>query len=38
MTFNALVGVLGIPAVAAAIFAALPGYRIAARLNIAATA
>jgi hydrogenase-4 component F len=38
MTFNALVGVLGIPAVAAATFAALPGYRIAARLNTAATA
>jgi hydrogenase-4 component F len=38
MTFNALAGVLGIPAVAAALFAALPNYRIAARANIAATA
>lgn len=37
MTFNALAGVLGIPAVAAALFAALPDYRIAARSNIAAT-
>jgi hydrogenase-4 component F len=36
MTFNALAGVLGVPALAAALFAALPGYRIAARLNIAA--
>jgi hydrogenase-4 component F len=38
MTLNALAGVLGIPAVAAALFAALPNYRIAARANIAATA
>jgi hydrogenase-4 component F len=38
MTFDALAGVLGIPAVAAALFAALPDYRIAARSNIAATA
>jgi hydrogenase-4 component F len=38
MTFDALPGVLGIPAVAAALFAALPNYRIAARANIAATA
>jgi hydrogenase-4 component F len=38
MTFDALAGVLGIPAVAAALFAALPDYRIAARANIAATA
>jgi hydrogenase-4 component F len=38
MTFDALGGVLGIPAVAAALFAALPDYRIAARANIAATA
>jgi hydrogenase-4 component F len=38
MTFDALVGVLGIPAVAAALFAALPDYRIAARANVAATA
>jgi len=37
MTFNALAGVLGIPALAAALFAALPNYRIAARSNIAAT-
>ncbi|HEY2245274.1 MAG: hydrogenase 4 subunit F [Xanthobacteraceae bacterium] len=37
MTFNALAGVLGIPAIAAALFAALPNYRIAARSNIAAT-
>src|SRR5215472_8984344 len=37
MTFNALSGVLGIPAVAAALFAALRDYRITARLNIAAT-
>jgi hydrogenase-4 component F len=37
MTFDALAGVLGIPAVAAASFAALPDYRIAARANIAAT-
>jgi hydrogenase-4 component F len=38
MTVDALAGVLGIPAVAAASFAALPDYRIAARANIAATA
>jgi len=38
MTFDALAGVLGIPAVAAALFAALPDYRIAARANIATTA
>jgi hydrogenase-4 component F len=37
MIFNALAGVLGIPAIAAALFAALPNYRIAARSNIAAT-
>jgi hydrogenase-4 component F len=37
MTFNAIAGVLGIPAVSAAVFAAMPGYRITARLNIAAT-
>ncbi|MGE5366584.1 MAG: hydrogenase 4 subunit F [Betaproteobacteria bacterium] len=37
MTFNGLAGVLGIPAVAAALFAALPDYRIAARSNIVAT-
>jgi hydrogenase-4 component F len=38
MTVDALAGVLGIPAVAAALFAALPDYRIAARANVAATA
>jgi hydrogenase-4 component F len=38
MTLDALVGVLGIPAVAAALFAALPDYRIAARANVVATA
>jgi hydrogenase-4 component F len=37
MTLNAVAGVLGIPAIAAALFAALPNYRIAARSNIAAT-
>ena len=37
MTLDALAGVLGIPAIAAALFAALPNYRIAARSNIAAT-
>jgi len=37
MTFNALAGVLGIPAIAAALFATLPDYRMAARSNIAAT-
>ena len=37
MTFNALSGVMGIPAIAAALFAALPDYRMAARSNIAAT-
>jgi len=37
MTFNALSGVLGIPAIAAALFATLPDYRMAARSNIAAT-
>jgi hydrogenase-4 component F len=38
MIFSALVGILVVPAVAAALFAALPDYRIAARSNIAATA
>src|SRR5690242_13796468 len=38
MTLNALAGGLGIPAVAAALFAALASYRIAARADIAATA
>src|SRR6201982_64 len=37
MTLNALAGVLGIPAIAAGLSAALPNYRIAARSNIAAT-
>ncbi len=37
MTFNALAGVLGIPAIAAALFAALTDYRFAARSNIVAT-
>jgi len=37
MTFNAIPGVLGIPVFAAALFAALPNYRLTARLNIAAT-
>jgi len=37
MTFDALAGVLGIPLIAAALFAAVPNYRIAARSNIAAT-
>jgi hydrogenase-4 component F len=36
MTFDALIGVLGIPLIAAALFAAVPNYRIAARSNIAA--
>src|SRR5262249_6972245 len=37
MTFDGLTGVLGIPLVAAALFAVLPGYRPTARLNVAAT-
>lgn len=37
MTLDALAGVLGIPLIAAALFAAVPNYRIAARSNIAAT-
>jgi hydrogenase-4 component F len=37
MTLDALAGVLGIPLIAAALFAAVPSYRIAARSNIAAT-
>jgi hydrogenase-4 component F len=37
MTFDALAGVLLIPAVAAALLAALPGYRMTARLNVLAT-
>ena len=37
MKFDALTGVLLIPAVAAALLAALPGYRLTARLNVVAT-
>ena len=37
MTVNALTGVLLIPAIAAALLAVLPGYRMTARLNVAAT-
>jgi len=37
MTFDALTGVLLIPATAAALLAALPGYRATARLNVVAT-
>jgi hydrogenase-4 component F len=37
MSFNALSGVLLIPVVAAALLAALPDYRVTARLNVAAT-
>ena len=37
MTLDPLAGVLGIPLIAGALFAAVPNYRIAARLNIAAT-
>ena len=36
MTFDALTGVLLIPAVAAALLAALPGYRVTAILNVLA--
>ena len=36
MTFDPLAGVLIVPAAAAALLAALPGYRITARLNLAA--
>ena len=38
MSFNALTGVLLIPAIAAALLATLPDYRATARLNVAATA
>ena len=38
MTFDALTGVLAIPAIAAALLAMLPGYRASARINIVATA
>jgi hydrogenase-4 component F len=37
MPFNALMGVLVIPAVAAVLLAALPNYRATARLNVLAT-
>jgi hydrogenase-4 component F len=37
MTIDALTGVLVIPAIAAALLAVLPGYRITARINVAAT-
>jgi hydrogenase-4 component F len=37
MTIDALTGVLLIPAVAAALLAVLPGYRLTARLNVLAT-
>jgi hydrogenase-4 component F len=37
MTFNALTGVLLIPAFAAALLAILPGYRASARINVLAT-
>ena len=37
MTFNALTGVLLVPIAAAALLAVLPGYRVTARLNVAAT-
>ncbi|HEV2625359.1 MAG TPA: hydrogenase 4 subunit F [Xanthobacteraceae bacterium] len=37
MTLDALAGVLGIPLIAAALFAAVPNYRIAAQSNIVAT-
>jgi len=37
MTFNPAAGVLVVPAVAAALLALLPGYRMTARLNVVAT-
>jgi hydrogenase-4 component F len=37
MTLNALTGVLLIPALAAALLAVLPGYRLTARINVLAT-
>jgi hydrogenase-4 component F len=37
LTFNALNGVLFVPALAAALLAVLPDYRLTARLNVAAT-
>jgi len=38
MIFNAVTGVLLIPALAAALLAALPGYRLTARINVLTTA
>jgi hydrogenase-4 component F len=38
VTFNPVAGVLLVPAVAAALLALLPGYRVTARLNVLATA
>jgi hydrogenase-4 component F len=38
MTFDALIGVLVIPALAAALLAVMPGYRATARVNVVATA
>ncbi len=38
VTFNPIAGVLIVPAIAAALLALLPGYRVTARLNVAATA
>ena len=37
MSFNGLTGVLLVPAIAAALLAVLPGYRLTARLNVLAT-
>src|SRR6476620_8023805 len=34
--FNPIVGILGVPLVAAALLAVLPGYRLTARLNVLA--
>jgi hydrogenase-4 component F len=38
MTYDALAGVLVVPACAAVVLALLPGYRLSARINVAATA
>ena len=38
MSFNPIAGVLIVPALAAALLALLPGYRVTARLNVLATA
>src|SRR5215471_1818307 len=37
MTFNGLTGLLLIPVLAAVLLAALPGYRLTARINVLAT-